>query len=603
MLKNNFYSLSRLVVFMTCLLGQTLHGQSPKQIESFTKNRDERVSWWREARYGMFIHWGVYAELAGEWKGKRINGPGEWIMYNAKIPVNEYEKMAADFNPVKFNAEEWVKIAKEAGMKYIIITAKHCDGFAMFDSEVNNYNIVDFTPFIRDPLEELREACNNHGLKLGFYYSHNWDWHEPNAKGLDNTWDFPETEEKTPETYYENKSIPQIKELVKDYSPDVMWFDVPTDITFSQSFKILKTIREISPDCIINDRISSEHQEKKLVMGDFYTPEQYLPENLNINFETCMTLNDTWGYKYYDHNWKDVKTIIKNLVTNASMGGNYLLNVGPDHLGRIPPQSVQLLKEVGNWLERNGESIYRTDKSPLEHVFYNNGACTFRPGKLYIHLFDWPQSNEFALPEVAADVERIYFLADKTATKLNYTLTADKDIIIDLPPGDISAELLAQPVHTLVVDYTGELEAQQLPPIIDPFHTATFLPADAKFLGNISYEFNKRWGEHRGNELKTWNEGGTMQWNYRTIREGTYDIELVYGATELGDDNDIHVKIGDQDIKHKIKDPEGWYTYKTIKVGEISLPKDTTGSVSVYAGYSNTHAIANFKQLRLVPKP
>jgi alpha-L-fucosidase len=230
--------------------------------------------------------------------------------------------------------------------------------------------------------------------------------------GLDNTWDYPATSEKKPGIYYENKSIPQIKELVANYAPDVMWFDVPTDISKQRSFEILKIIRQKKPDCIINDRISNEHQQKKLVMGDFYTPEQYLPENLNMDFETCMTLNDTWGYKYYDNNWKDVETIVENLVINASMGGNYLLNVGPGHLGRIPPQSVQLLKAAGHWLGKNGESIYGTVKSPLKHVFYDNGACTFRPGKLYIHLFEWPQSNEFVLPEVQADVERIYFLAN-----------------------------------------------------------------------------------------------------------------------------------------------------------------------------------------------
>jgi hypothetical protein len=158
-------------------------------------------------------------------------------------------------------------------------------------------------------------------------------------------------------------------------------------------------------------------------------------------------------------------------------------------------------------------------------------------------------------------------------------------------------------VHTLVVDYPGELNPQQLPAIIDPFHTATFSPSTAQFSGEISYEFNNRWGEHRGNELKTWTKGGAMQWDFRTIRDGKYDIEIVYGATELGDENDIHIKIGNQDIKHKIKDPEGWYKYKTVKVGEVSLQKNTTANVKVYAGYSNTHAIANFKQLRLVPKP
>ncbi len=578
-----------------------IQGQVPEKIKKYTRDRTERLEWWNEARFGMFIHWGPYAEFAGEWKGERINGPGEWIMYNGKIPVNEYEKVAATFYPVKFDAETWVKTAKKAGMKYIVITAKHCDGFAMFDSDASNYNIVDFTPFNRDPLKELKSACDKHGLKLGFYYSHNWDWHEPNAKGLENTWDFPETGTKEPGKYYESKSIPQIKELMTGYAPDIMWFDVPSDIPVERSYEILKLIREINPNCIINDRISNEHEKKEIIMGDYYTPEQYLPQNLEVDFETCMTLNNTWGYKYYDNDWKDEKTIIQNLVVNASMGGNYLLNMGPDAEGLFPSGSVRVIKSVGSWLHSNGESIYETDKSPLGKVYYGNGACTSKPGKLYLHLFTWPETRELVIDEVRATIEKVYFLGEKEKRTLEFKQNATMDLIVQLPPEKISPDIMAQPVQTLVIEYSGILQDKKLPPIVDPFHTATFTPAEAAFSGNIEYSFNKRWGDNRGYELSKWNKGGSMKWNIRTIREGAYVIELVYGANELSIDNDIHVRINGNDIKHKIKKENGWYNSEYETIERINLEKGVSTSIEVVAGYSNTHLIANFKEVRLIP--
>lgn len=419
--------------------------------------------------------------------------------------------------------------------------------------------------------------------------------------GYDNTWDFPDREAKDPEIYYENKSIPQIRELMEKYNPDIMWFDVPTDISRERSFEILKLIREINPDCIINDRISHEHMDKTLEMGDYYTPEQFIPENLDVNFETCMTLNETWGYVYYDQDWKSAKTIIRNLVTNASMGGNYLLNVGPNQFGEIPFRSVCVLQEAGNWLHVNGESIYGTTRSPLKHVFYDNAASTQGKGKLYIHLFEWPEKDMLVLPEINTEIEGIYFLADREKNNLEYNQNDTYDLLISLNPGNISSEVFSQPVVTLAIEYTGTLKEQQLPPIVDPFNTAVFLPSEAEFSGNIKYDFNNKWGEHRGYELKEWNTGGKMTWDYRTIRKGTYSVELVYGAHELSDDNDIWVSIGGESFKHKIKKYEGWYNELTVILGKVHLEEAMTGKLEVKAGYSNTHVMANFKSVRLVP--
>ena len=559
------------------------------------------MAWWKDARYGMFIHWGAYAQLAGEWQGKPVDGIGEWIMYNAQIPVKEYEAMAKNFNPQKFDADEWVSIVREAGMKYIVITAKHCDGFAMYNSDVTNYNILDHTPFQRDPIMELKQACQKQGIKLGFYYSHNWDWHEPDALGLYNTWDFPDKESKNPEKYYQQKSLPQIKELVTKYQPDIMWFDVPTDIPQEVSFEILKMIREIHPDCIINDRISHEHQQQKIVMGDFYTPEQYIPANLNLDFETCMTLNDTWGYKYNDTNWKDPKTIVQNLVKNASMGGNYLLNVGPDKHGKIPFQSVMILKTVGDWLHENGESIYGSTANPLQHLFYENAVCTTKEGKLFIHLFQWPEKEELLLGEINAAVEKIYLLADKKQQNLSFQQLGNNDIIIDLTQEKIAAQSLNNLVNTLVIEYAGQLQLQKLPVLVDPFNTATFTPASATFTGNASYAFNNRWGEHRGYEMKEWNDGGTIQWDFRSIREGTYQVQLVYGANELSVDSDIHVEVNREKFKHKISEAGKWYQPKTVIIGKVKIPEGQNYQLKLTAGHSLTHTIANVMEVKLIP--
>lgn len=593
-----------LIIVLSCFIGfvqQRVSGQSQTEIEKYTKNREQRLEWWKDARYGMFVHWGVYAQLAGEWKGERIDGPGEWIMYHGKIPVKEYEQVAQQFNPVEFDADEWVRIAKDAGMKYIVITAKHCDGFAMYDSDVTGYNIVDYTPFDRDPMMELRKACDKHGLKLGFYYSHNWDWHEPNALGFDNKWDFPDRENKNPEIYYRGKSIPQIKELVEKYSPEIMWFDVPTDISEETSFEILQTVRNIKPDCIINDRISHEHQERQLVMGDFYTPEQYVPAGLDMDFETCMTLNDTWGFKYYDHNWKKSQTVVENLVKNASMGGNYLLNVGPDEKGKIPAKSVMILKTAGRWLQENGESIYGSSASPLKNVFYDNAVCTAKPGKLFIHVFQWPEKDELLLGEINATIDKIYLLQDKNQKTFSFQQNGNNDVRIQLSPEDIGPRVLSSMVNTLVIEYSGELLPQELPVLVDPFNTASFKPKNAKINGSAEYAFNNRWNENRGYEMKEWNSGGSLEWDFRTIQDGTYAVELVYGSNELSQGGQIHLNVNGKTFMHTVADDTGWYTPKTVQLGKVKLEKGETGMIKATAGYGHTHTIANFMEVRLVP--
>jgi len=407
-------------------------------IEEIKEQHDKRMAWWREAKFGMFIHWGLYAVPAGVWKGRCIPGIGEWIMYRARIPVKEYEELAKRFNPVKFNAKEWVRIAKEAGMRYIIITAKHHDGFCMFDTKYTDYNIVKATPFGRDPLKELAEACKEEGIKLGFYYSQTLDWHHPD--GLGNDWDY-DPAKKDFTRYLREYVKPQLKELLTNYAPvAVIWFDIGTP-TPELARELKEWVRKLSPDTIISGRIGhglGDYRE----MGDNQIPDH----KIEGDWETPATLNDTWGYKSYDHNWKSPGRIIQTLVDIVSKGGNYLLNVGPTAEGEIPEPCVRILKDVGRWLKANGESIYGTTASPIETPPDAPYRCTAKPGKLYVHVLGWPWDGELRIFNVknSMKIKRAYFLTDPNRGGLKFRWEGE-DLIVDVP------EKPLDPIDTVIV--------------------------------------------------------------------------------------------------------------------------------------------------------
>ena len=370
--------------------------------------RDARMKWWREARFGMFIHWGVYSVPAGTYHGKRIPGIGEWIMNSAKIPVAEYRGFARQFNPTEFNAENWVRLAKAAGMKYIVITSKHHDGFAMFNSQASDWNILRATPFGRDPLQELAEACHKYGLKLGFYYSQAQDWNNPGGAAAGGHWDPAQDGDMT--EYIRRVAAPQVREILSHYGPiSVLWWDTPVDMTKERAEMLLPLLR-LQPGIIHNNRLGGGFR------GDTETPEQEIPATgfPGRDWETCMTMNDTWGYKSYDQDWKSTETIIRNLIHIASKGGNYLLNVGPTSQGLIPEPSIERLTEVGRWMKANGEAIYATQASPFKRLAW--GRCTQKPAAdtdtLYLHVFDWPAHGVLLVPGLKNKAEKAYLLAD-----------------------------------------------------------------------------------------------------------------------------------------------------------------------------------------------
>jgi alpha-L-fucosidase len=317
-----------------------------------------KMQWWQEGKFGLFLHWGLYS--VGDWNGKPQNG-NEHFMYYERIPLKEYARIGERFNPTNFNADFWVKSAKDAGMKYIVITAKHHDGFAMFNSPSDDYNLVKATPYHHDPMKDLAAACKKHGLKLCFYYSLGRDWASPDAYWqhpggkAGNYWDFPDSTKKDNNRYIENKVKPQLKELLTQYGPiGIIWFDTPEGTTPAQSQSIKKLILSIQPNCIINSRIGNG-------FGDYAVSEQKIVAGAELKpWESCITMSGKWGYSKFDKAWKTPELLVRHLVEIVCKGGNLLLNVGPNSLGEFPAQSIQNLSVIGNWMKINSEAIYGT---------------------------------------------------------------------------------------------------------------------------------------------------------------------------------------------------------------------------------------------------
>ena len=361
------------------------------------------MKWWREARFGLFIHWGLYSVPAGQWHGTASPKPSaEWIMNDLAIPIADYETLVPRFNPTKYQPGEWVRLAKNAGMKYLVITSKHHDGFALFDSKVSAYDAM-ATPYKRDLLAPLADECRKAGIRFCTYHSI-MDWHHPDYFPR-RAWDTRPTDAARFDRYIAYMKA-QLKEIVSRYNPGVLWFDGEWERTWTHEHGVdlYDYVRTLNPDIIINNRVDKGRQGMAGMtrdgdfLGDFGTPEQEIPASglPGVDWESCMTMNGTWGYAERDTRWKSREVLIRSLIDIASKGGNFLLNVGPTGEGLIPAASVDRLEGIGAWMHINGEAIHGTTASPIGRPAW--GRATRKPGKIYLHVFDWPTDGALLVP-------------------------------------------------------------------------------------------------------------------------------------------------------------------------------------------------------------
>ncbi|WP_395027400.1 alpha-L-fucosidase, partial [Robinsoniella sp.] len=376
--------------------------------------KDTKQQWFKDAKFGLFIHWGLYAVLAGEYEGKKTDRIAEWIMNHLDIPVSEYEKLAKQFNPVNFNAEEIVKKAKSWGMKYIVFTSKHHEGFAMYDSKCSDYNIVKATPYKKDILRELKDACDKYDMKLGLYYSQAQDWHDPNGLMY-----LKDNSHKDYQHYLDTKVKPQLTEILTGYGDiALIWFDTPMETTPEQSKSLVDLVKSIQPNCIVSGRIGNELGEY-MTTGDNFIPR--LP--YEGDWELPATLNDTWGFNKDDHNWKNPDDIIRLLLKVTSRGGNYLLNIGPDATGHVPDESIAILDEVGKYVQDNADSIFETRRVDFYAYELEWAQFTQKDYKLFVHVLE--PRRRIELLNVGNKVKSAYLVRDGRELEYDCSVTCE----------------------------------------------------------------------------------------------------------------------------------------------------------------------------------
>jgi alpha-L-fucosidase len=588
-------SATRLLVFASMLsFGMRLsaqpaepqaHVEPPVVSDETPEHHDLRMKWWREARFGMFIHWGIYSVPAGMWNGEKVSGLGEWIMNNGKIPVKDYAAFAQQFNPVKFDANTWVRLAKDAGVKYIVITSKHHDGFAMFKSAASDFNIVDATPFKRDVVAELAAACQKQGIKLGLYYSQAQDWHHAGGAARRGRWDPAQEGDMT--EYLKNVAVPQVKEILTKYGPiAALWWDTPDNPPYFMTREradLFAPLLKLQPDIITNNRLGGGY------MGDTETPENRVPATgYPRDWELCMTMNDTWGFKSYDTNWKSGETLLRQLIDTASKGGNLLLNVGPTSEGEIPAPSVERLKLIGAWMHQNSESIYGTKASPFKRLTW--GRATQKPDKLYLNVFRWPDDGILVVP-MKSGVKKAYLLT-APGTALAFNASGD-GLKIEVPA------TAPDPISTVVVlEGVGQVEALPPEPYAPSADGALTLECD---MADVYGKGLRVEGNTRLNFTNWTSADAYPQWDVRLEQPGKYEVTATLFVPDVQAGSDYTLAVGAANLTGKTESTGG--DYKTVTLGTIDILKAGTQSVTLKPVKIASGEFMRLRTLVLKPVP
>lgn len=557
-----------LVLILTIFI-QTIYSQNLTLQADSTFTEKNRMEWYKEARFGLFIHWGAYSQLDGEYKGKTQKDPkGEWIMRNLRIPVDEYAtEISGKFNPSLFDADKWVKTAKEAGIKYLVITTKHHDGFSLFDSSVSDYNIVDSSPFGRDVIREIADACKKYGLRLGVYYSQAQDWYHPGGYIASKRWD--KKQEGDWDNYFESIAKPQVRELLDNYSPvSLIWFDskrATVNMELAKDFE--KELRKEYPNLILNPRLHK---------GDFKTFEQVIPGILDDEYnELCITHNRSWSFKSSDTEWKKPQFLLKTFIQMVSKGGNFLFNVGPSPDGEFPNESITTLNYIGDWMEANSESIYGTSQSPFYKLDFGTATVKRTNGKtkLYLHVFDWPENQEIFIEGINNNITTSYLLDGRK------TLSVEK-----LQSGIRIMGLPKEPKHEVASVIVIEIDEI---PKIDPGYiefendTIELLSKDAlltikpqfdhipKVVENENFSYFDNW-KNRYPHPRFKNTGNKAHWKIIVPETGDYHVWL--NCSTQSSSNIVSI-VGNGKLKTTLPNTGGMDNFENVYLGKLKLDK------------------------------
>ena len=535
------------------------------------KTHDERLGWWREARFGMFVHWGVYSGLGNEFQGRKGGGYAEHIQRVLKIPIPVYRaEVAGRFNPTNFNADAWIRTASEAGMGYFIITAKHHDGFAMWPSRASAYNLTNCTPFKRDPMRELKVACQKYGLKFGFYYSHAFDWGEANGPG--NDWDYQNPGgdkllgganwwEQRPEfltqarRYVDEKAIPQLQELIRDYDPDILWFDTPHKLPPSENVRILQAVRTASPRVVINGRLVRG-------LGDYDStadrPAEFAPHE--GDWEGIPTTNESYGWNRFDLSHKPPAHFIQLLAKAAARGGNTLMNVGPMGDGRMDPKDIAILQGIGAWWHANAESLRGTTRTPLPVQAW--GESTRKGNTLYLHVFAWPTHGALTVGGLKSDATSARLLATARAVPLALRRLNPLDVALEGLP--VAAPDPADSV--IALECSGEIATHPARLLQPELPVDTLRVFDAELLGG-GLKFGA--GKTRDAYVTGWSQPEqAVVWNVRLQQPATFEVTAVYDAPPVAAGGSFVVTLGgEKSATATVKSGE----FQSVSLGRVSV--------------------------------
>ncbi len=521
-----------------------------------------RTQWFEDAKFGVFIHWGAYSVI----------GRHEWARQRFQIPQAEYDGFARQFNPVNFNADRWMSLIESAGAKYVVITSKHHDGFAMWRSKVSDYD-MEITPYKGDPLKDLAKAAPKHGLRLGFYHSI-MDWHQPSYRPL-RAWEAKDPNAGGDKNRYVDFMKEQLRELLTGYGDvAVIWFDGEWEHTLAETKRddeVFDFIRMLQPNTLINDRI---YERKAGTRADFGTPEQFVPatgfktpSGRDALWESCVTINtDSWGYNKYETNFKTERDLIRMLVEVVSKGGNLLLNIGPKPDGTIQQEFVTRLEAMGEWLKVNGEAIYGTKASPFARTPFF-GRATQKDSNLYLHVFAWPADGQLRVPGLKNLVHSAYLLADPKKTPLNWRRDG-ADVIVSVPR-------TAPDERASVVALRLDGAPQVSPFVIHPDDKGLIT------LGVEASEIETRFEQRAKKEnalghvyLTNWTRADDVpSWNFETLKAGNYRVSVSYGSTRSAKDRELEVTVGGVKVIGKIVETGGEWVFQSHKLGTLALGK------------------------------